>query len=476
MKSGVKILIATLAMTHLALAIVVGAPKSDPTARPNGETVEAQKIVKTEHGHISVGILMPDRGMADPHVWLENGRLYVMCGHDKSWEPVNTWIMNRWDLWSTDNLTTWKHEYSIDPTDTYIGDQPNCWAGDICERNGKYYWFFSNRNLNSGVMIADKITGPYKDLLGKPLLTPDMAKTHPYDPEIYIENGEYHICFGAGTYYMARLAEDMKSLIEKPRMISVVDKDGKKIGMGDKPAMFKRGDWYYLVSGGRYAMSKELYGPYNYVGNFGGGGHNSFFVWKGQWYVIHELGDTNIFYRGVGLQPLYFRENGEMHLAKTRAVHPGAGRDYNFNVSQMGWHVEEGETSFSWNEKGYIEGAVKSKEASVSSAIYLLNSMKYNNTLSFKLKNETSSKRVRVSLATYDDARFVWNVYPIQADWSQHTYVDIDVKPNSKKWETYTVDLTKMGLKVRLMQIKISPAMDAKSGKWALDDVVLSKQ
>ena len=52
---------------------------------PNTKTViTAQKIVKTEYGDVSVGILIPDRGMADPHVWIEDETLYMMCGHDKS--------------------------------------------------------------------------------------------------------------------------------------------------------------------------------------------------------------------------------------------------------------------------------------------------------------------------------------------------------------------------------------------------------
>ncbi len=441
---------------------------------PVGTMVKAQKVVTTEHGHPSVGILIPDRGMADPHVWIEDKTLYMMCGHDKSWEPVNTWVMDRWELWSTKDLLNWRYEYSIYPTDTYIGDQPNCWAGDICERGGKYYWFFSNRNLNSGVVVADKITGPYRDLLGKPLLTRDMAKTSPYDPEIYIENGEYHICFGAGVYYMARLAEDMKSLIDTPRAIRLNDKDGKHMGIGDKPTLFKRGEWYYLISGGRYAMSKELYGPYDFIGGFGSGGHNSFFEWEGQWYVVHETSDTNFFFRGVGLQPIYFREDGTMHTAKTRASHPGAGRDFTFTSSQMGWHIEEEGSTFAWNKEGYIEGKISQEGASVSSAIFLMCNLNTNKKLSFKLKNESAAKSLRISLASYEPVRFAWNEYPIKSDWSAHPSVEIPVEPKSKEWREYSVDVSQFkGHKQTLMQIKIEPAVGVKSGKWSLDDIIL---
>ncbi|MFR9514626.1 MAG: hypothetical protein SNH64_04715, partial [Rikenellaceae bacterium] len=85
------------------------------------QSAKAQKVVKTEYGDISIGILIPDRGMADPHVWVENGRLYAFCGGDQSWEPVNTWIMDRWELWSTADLINWQHELTVHPTETYIG-------------------------------------------------------------------------------------------------------------------------------------------------------------------------------------------------------------------------------------------------------------------------------------------------------------------------------------------------------------------
>ncbi|MFI3319866.1 MAG: family 43 glycosylhydrolase [Rikenellaceae bacterium] len=444
------------------------------------ETAKAQKIVKTEHGDISIGILIPDRGMADPHVWIENGRLYTFCGGDKSWEPVNTWIMDRWELWSTDDLVNWQHELTIKPTETYIGDKPNCWAGDICERNGKYYWFFSNRNLNTGVMVADKITGPYKDLLGKPLLTPDMAKTHPYDPEIYIdEEGEYHICFGAGVYYMARLSEDMKSLKEKPRAISVKDKDGKHFGMGDKPTLFKRGDWYYLVSGGRYAMSKELYGPYDFKGSLGGGGHCSFFTWNDVWYRIHETSDTNCFYRGVGLQPVYFNEDGTIAPTKIKAVHPGNGRDYTFGASEMGWHATSGTTLKYDKSTESIKGDISEKNAAIESAIFLMSEIKDLKEVKIEIRNETKATKLRIGMMSYMNPRtnpkeFYWNVYPVKSDWSQGSFVEVEMKPNSKKMQQFTIPISQFkGLKQKLMQVRVEPACNASKGSWEIDNLIV---
>ena len=105
---------------------------------------EKVKDVKSEkHQAISVNVIVPEHGMADPHAWVENGRVYIICGHDKSWDATSSFPMDRWEVWSTDDLINWEHHRNIYPSETYIGDKPNCWAGDICERDGKYYWFFS---------------------------------------------------------------------------------------------------------------------------------------------------------------------------------------------------------------------------------------------------------------------------------------------------------------------------------------------
>ncbi|WP_158293176.1 family 43 glycosylhydrolase [Tamlana fucoidanivorans] len=225
---------------------------------------------------IKIDIIVPEHGMADPHAWVQNDTLFFIAGHDESWEGKGSFRMDKWEVWSSVDLKTYTHHRDILPKQTYIGDLPNCWAGDICERNGKYYWFFSNRNINTGVMVANKITGPYTDLLGKPLLKEGIVPVHPYDPEIFIEDDVYTICFGSGTYYMATLAEDMKSLTTTPKPIIVQNENGEILKTDDKSTLFKRNDWYYLVYGSNYAMSKNLYGPYTYKGPFLKGGHTSF--------------------------------------------------------------------------------------------------------------------------------------------------------------------------------------------------------
>ena len=50
----------------------------------------------------------------------------------------------------------------------------NAWAGQIVARNNKFYMYLPMRrrggNMAIGVAVANSITGPWKDALGKPLL------------------------------------------------------------------------------------------------------------------------------------------------------------------------------------------------------------------------------------------------------------------------------------------------------------------
>lgn len=106
----------------------------------------AFNVVRCNNGsEIIVKSIIPDRGIVDPHVIIVNDTLYCMFGHDKSWHTVDTWVMDRWELWATTDLTEWTHILDISPTSTYLGDKPNCWAGDFAERDGKFIGIFPTK-------------------------------------------------------------------------------------------------------------------------------------------------------------------------------------------------------------------------------------------------------------------------------------------------------------------------------------------
>lgn len=415
--------------------------------------------------------VFPEKGLVDAHSIIDNGKLYVFAGHDMSWNTEDTWRMDRWEIWSTDNLVDWNKENEILPSKTYIGDKPNCWAGDIISRNGKYYWYFSNRNKDTGVMVSNSPKGPFKDALGKPLLPAGIiGKLHPYDPELYKENGKYTIIFGAGHYYAATLNKDMISLKDKPKPIIVLDHEGKDMWTSDKPCVFKRKNKYYLIWEKKYAMSNKLLGPYNYIGSFLKEGHCNIFKWKGNYYALLENKDISLFYRGVSIKQLQFNQNGTILIPKDDKIHPLNGRSWDFNLSSMGWRSVEG-TTFKWNSRKSISGKLNGYSASIESARWLMTDIKKYSTLIIHLKNNTNAVKAKVLIASHNLKGSFWKQNK-PVNWSDSVKVDFEISSNDTKFKKYKINLSdSVNLKDVLERIKIYPALNVAKGTWEINKI-----
>ncbi|MRT91971.1 family 43 glycosylhydrolase [Ancylomarina sp. 16SWW S1-10-2] len=451
-------LIANVSIFILLFGMTCCKPKSGDT---NQLTSKKNKSLPIEIPNV-----FPQEGLTDAHTIIANGRLYLFGGHDQSWDTDDTWRMDRWEIRSTDNLIDWKKEGVILPTETYIGDLPNCWAGDITERNGKYYWYFSNRNISTGVMVANSPIGPFTDALGKPLLPNGIiGKGHPYDPEIFEENGVYTMFFGAGHYYSVILGDDMISLAEKPQPVIVTTKDGKDKWTADKSTVFKRNDIYYLAWGANYAMSKQLRGPYIYEGDFLAGGHNNVFQWNGQWYVVTENKDISLFYRGVSLKPLFFNEDGTIDVPDDDADYPNIGRDWTFKHSKMGWNSLSGGT-LDW-KVGSVSGNIEGHTV-IESSNWLITDLTKCKHLVLQLKNNSRSTQARISLALFNPKKGKYWSNP-EIDWSQETQYDLDISSNDTDFKEYQIDLSQnMNLKSSLKRIRIEPALGVNTGSWEI--------
>jgi hypothetical protein len=229
--------------------------------------------------------LIPEPGMSDPHVLVVEDVCYLFTGHDVG-HGVPNWVMPDWRIYRSEDLKMWKQVGVIDPKDNYMGKgNTHCWAGDIATRNGKYYWYFSNHNKETGVMVADHPEGPYVDSLGGPLVDS-------FDPSIFTdEDDTSYIVYGAHEYKIARLKESMIELDEAPRVIPV---DHKGVfNVVDKSSLHKHNGIYYLSCSAAYATSYNVYGPYVYKGRVGENcgletsfAHGDFFEWRGDWYHV----------------------------------------------------------------------------------------------------------------------------------------------------------------------------------------------
>ena len=447
------------------------------TTKSNSNTKEenepSSKIPGFNPGAVSVNSIAPDRGLADPHVLIVNDTLYVMCGHDRDWNSLDCCPMDRWELWSTVNLTDWEHILNILPTQTYIGDQDHCWAGDLATRDGKYYWYFSNRNINTGVMVAPSMHGPWTDALGKPLIPKGLIPTKSYDPEIYTENGVYYIIFGAGQYYIAELGEDMISLATVPELIKIFKEDGSIQYTADQPQFFKRGDWYYLIWGNQYSMSRNLKGPYTYKGEYLHGGHGSVFQWKEQWYAIQENHETNALFRGVQLRPLYFNEDSTVYIPRVNWEYPLPGRAYTFENSTQGWKNENGTAVKRNANEAYIFGKTKTKGEIITSLTLLHTPIHLCENVKIVLKNIPGVDSIKLALNRYGDGARWQKQVPRVVDWSKEEWVSAAVQPTGE-WQEIIIPLSKFKAKrTYLHQIALQPASNKVNAEWLISSVVI---
>lgn len=278
--------------------------------------------------------LLPGRGVCDPHVRIFGSRAYMYATHDAS--PDNDhFVMKDWWIWSSPDLVHWTHECTLRPEMTYLNAGfSSCWATDAAERNGRYYWYFSEANKRTGVVVGDTPVGPWRDPIRKPLIGDNVIPVGAYDPGIFVDDdGTPYIVVGVWEFYIARLNEDMISLGGPPRRLDIRHPEGP-YGKGrtdDKPFLHKCNGIYYLSWGCFYAVSDRLEGPYDCRGSIiveknvspslryhhkpiTYDRHGSFFKWRGQWYFIcNDMSRSqNVFFRDTCISMVHYRSNGDI--------------------------------------------------------------------------------------------------------------------------------------------------------------------
>lgn len=282
--------------------------------------------------------MFPGTGLCDPHVRIKGDVAYLYLTHDKS--PDNRrFTMEDWWILSSSDLVHWKHEDTVRPGASYLGEgYASCWAVDVAHVGEKSYFYFSEKNQATGVLVGDSPVGPWHDPLGKAMITksdlPEGAEHNPYDPGVFIEDdGTAYLVVGAQEFYLLQLNENMISFKGEPVKLDIVDPEGP-YGKGktdDKPFLFKRNGRYYLSWGCFYAIADNLFGPYRCKGaiitpetteeklrythdNLQHDRHGSFFEWKGQWYFIfNDMSQTRSRkFRDCSIAAVHFRDNGEI--------------------------------------------------------------------------------------------------------------------------------------------------------------------
>ncbi|MFR4302068.1 MAG: glycoside hydrolase family 43 protein [Bacteroides thetaiotaomicron] len=266
---------------------------------------------------------------ADPAALVVGDTLWLFTGHDEG-KKYKGLTMKDWCLFSTTDLKHWI-EY---PTPLKVSDfswdkTGRAYAAQAINRNGKYYWYISTDGSGIGVAVSDRPEGPYKDALGKPLLTNEdcFASKHKWvciDPTVFIDDdGTAWLFWGNGQCYYVKLKDNM---LETDGEVKKVMFDG--FVFEEAPWIHKYDGKYYLSYASglpekiAYAMADKIDGPWVYKGvlNEVAGNsstnHQSIVEFKGQWYFIYHNGilqrEGSPHTRSVCIDRLYYNPDGTM--------------------------------------------------------------------------------------------------------------------------------------------------------------------
>ena len=293
------------------------------------ERLQKQWGYVMEHEYTAKGNpLFTHMHTADPAALVENDTLWLFTGVDEP-SQNNRYNMKKWAVFSTTDLRHWT-QY---PTPLYVTDfkwakSKQAYAGHVVERGGKYYWYVSTNWCGIGVAVADKITGPYKDALGKPLLTNDdcFASTHSWaciDPAVYIDDDSTaYLIWGNRECYIAKLKDSMTEIV--PGSIKQINL-GTDHPFTEAPWVHKYNGKYYLTYASEwpekiaYAMADSMEGPWKPMGvisEIAGNSnttHPAIVNFRDQWLFISHNGalpDGASYSRSVIIEPMAYRADG----------------------------------------------------------------------------------------------------------------------------------------------------------------------
>lgn len=128
------------------------------------------------------------------------------------------------------------------------------WAPSVINKDGKYYLFFGANDVHEGeiggigVAVSDRPEGPYKDLLGKPLINEIVNGAQPIDQFVFhdADNDEYYMYYGGWKHCnMVRLNKDFTGLI--PFEDGTIYKEVTPKDYVEGPFMFKKNGKYYFM-------------------------------------------------------------------------------------------------------------------------------------------------------------------------------------------------------------------------------------
>lgn len=247
---------------------------------------------------------------ADPYLLKDGDDYYLYPTKDSQ-----GWLYEKFHVFHSKDLINWDGPYlALDLNDTSWA-KTSAWAPGVNKYKNKYYMYFS-AEAQIGVAVSDSPLGPFKDVLGRPLLTKDEYDCQSIDADLFVdEDNQPYLLWGQGKCWIAPLNEDMVSFKSEPILLSdqfykARGKDASVFDSGvynEGPHLQKINGTYLLTWSNYdtrdpryqicYATSQHVYGPYQMPQDnrvtqtsemYFGTGHASMAEYQGEWYLCYH--------------------------------------------------------------------------------------------------------------------------------------------------------------------------------------------
>lgn len=266
----------------------------------------------------------------DPAPMVYNGELYVYTGHDE--DGADYYDMRDWRCYKTSDMQNWTDLGSVASYKTFSWCAKDAWAAQCIERNGKFYLYVpvasSNGATAIGVGVANSPEGPFKDALGKPLISFGYGNI---DPTVYIDSdGQAYLYWGNPSLKYVKLNNDMISFSGGIQTVNLTAQgfgsNGDRTKYVEGPWFYKRGNLYYMLYAASgipenicYSTSTSPTGPWTFRGEImptqGGSftNHPGVVDYKGHSYFFYHNGQLpggNGFQRSVAVEEFKYNPDG----------------------------------------------------------------------------------------------------------------------------------------------------------------------
>jgi hypothetical protein len=262
---------------------------------------------------------------SDPAPMVYNGRLYLITTHDENvaGQPCTAkagYTLCKWFAYSSADMVNWTDHGTVASWSAFTWAGTAAWAPQAISRNGKFYLYVPLTDASGstviGVGVSDSPLGPYKDAVGRALVTSGCSGgTGDIDPTVFIDDdGQAYLYFGRSVPGYVKLNADMISYTGGVQCPTVNTQTfGPAPSAGGFPSQYEEGPWimkrgatYYLAYAANgipedisYSKATAPTGPFTYVGTIMKAAGASFTNHTG---IIDFNGHSYFFYHDGSLQ------------------------------------------------------------------------------------------------------------------------------------------------------------------------------